>query len=98
MIEVTWGLHVTDEVTYADYRAGMKPILATFGGKFVLDLRVSDVLLAPGDAKFNRLFTIRFPSPETMEAFFRDPDYRAVRKELFDRSATNVSEIARYNV
>lgn len=76
------GLDVTDEGLYEQYRAGMKPILAEYGGQFGFDLRVSEVLLAPGNARINRVFTIAFPDKAAMEAFFADERYKQVQSAL----------------
>ncbi|HEX5660546.1 MAG TPA: DUF1330 domain-containing protein [Polyangiales bacterium] len=95
MLEVTWGLQVDDAALYADYRAAMKPILSSFEGAFVLDLWVAERLLAPTDAPFNRLFTIRFASERSMEAFFAHPDYLAAKRTFFTRSVSSVSELSR---
>jgi uncharacterized protein (DUF1330 family) len=92
MLEVTWGLQVDDASSYAEYRAAMTPILAHFGGEFVLDLWVAEVLRGP---KLNRLFTIRFPSAEVMAAFFSNPDYLAARERFFTRSVSVVTELSR---
>jgi uncharacterized protein (DUF1330 family) len=95
MLEVTWGLQVDDAEAYAAYRAGMMPVLARFEGVFVLDLWIAEVLKAPSPAPFNRVFTIRFPSAESMEAFFTNPEYLAVRERHFARSVSSVSELSR---
>jgi uncharacterized protein (DUF1330 family) len=92
MLEVTWGLQVDDADQYAEYRAAMTPILTRLGGEFVLDLWVAEVLRGP---KFNRLFTIRFPSPQAMDAFFSHADYLAVRERYFTRSVSSVTELGR---
>ncbi|WP_437838637.1 DUF1330 domain-containing protein [Sorangium sp. So ce1153] len=78
------GLQVTDEATYASYRARMTPILSSYGGAFGHDFVVSRVL--KGDARINRVFTLLFPDHATQERFFADAQYRAARAELFEPS------------
>jgi uncharacterized protein (DUF1330 family) len=95
MIETLWALNVVVADLYAKYRAGMTPLLEAHGGRFGLDLWVAEVLLAPGDKPFNRVFTIAFPSSERSEAFFSNPDYLAVRKALFEPSVSAVTELGR---
>lgn len=93
MLEVTWGLQVDDAEAYASYRAAMKPILVSYQGEFVLDLWVAEVLTGP--AKFNRLFTIRFPDDPALTSFFADPSYLSVRERHFTRSVSSVTELSR---
>ncbi|CAN91147.1 hypothetical protein predicted by Glimmer/Critica [Sorangium cellulosum So ce56] len=76
------GLQVTDEASYARYRAGMMPILLSHGGAFGHDFVVARVL--KGDERINRVFTLLFPDRAARERFFADPQYRAVRAELFE--------------
>lgn len=90
--EVLIGVHVIDEAGYATYRAEMAPLLEAHGGRFILDVRVAEILRAPSPTAFNRLFAIRFPSAQHRDAFFADPDYIAVRSRLFEPS---VSELVR---
>jgi uncharacterized protein (DUF1330 family) len=95
MIETLMALNVTDADGYARYRAAMTPLLAAHGGSFGLDLWVGEVLRSPTSKPFNRIFTILFPSLERREAFFSNPDYKAVRKEFFEPSVSAVTELGR---
>jgi uncharacterized protein (DUF1330 family) len=98
MIEVLYGLEVIDEEVYASYRAAMTPLLEAHGGRFVVDVRVAEVLRSPEGAPFNRLFAIRFPSPEKMSAFFANAEYLAVRRRLFEPSVSAVQKLGDYDV
>jgi uncharacterized protein (DUF1330 family) len=82
------GVHVIDETGYARYRAEMTPVLEAHGGRFVLDVRVAEVLRAPSPSAFNRLFAIRFPSAQHRDAFFADPDYQGIRAQWFEASVS----------
>ncbi len=98
-MEILVGLLVTDEAAYATYRAHMTPLLTARGGSFGVDVRVAEVLQSPGSERFNRLFTIRFPSRDEHDAFFADPEYLEVRKRYFDPSvAPHGRFIRRYEV
>lgn len=90
------ALRVTDEEGYQRYRDGMTPILASHGGRFRWDFRISEVLQGAGDEQLNRLFVLSFPDASAKEAFFSDPAYLAVREEHFDRSVGAVARIAEY--
>ena len=93
MIETLMALNVVDAELYARYRAAMTPLLEAHGGSFGLDLWVAEVLRAPGDKPFNRLFTLIFPSPEQRRAFFSSSDYLALRKALFEPSVSATTEL-----
>jgi uncharacterized protein (DUF1330 family) len=90
------GLFVTDETVYEAYRAAMKPILARYGGAFQFDFRVADTLLSQTTHPINRVFIIRFPDEQSHNAFFSDPEYVAVRTQLFNASVGGSTIIARY--
>jgi len=92
------GLRVDDEQRYQEYRNGMMPILEEHGGAFVVDVRVSEVLRAPDEMSFNRLFTIRFPDEEAMNRFFSNEDYLAVRRAHFDSSVSAIAPLGSYEV
>jgi uncharacterized protein (DUF1330 family) len=92
------GLQVTDEGTYARYRAAMTPLLEAHGGRFGVDVRVAEILRAPPGAAFNRLFTICFTSARQRDAFFTAPDYLAIRAELFQPSVSAVVQLGDYVV
>jgi uncharacterized protein (DUF1330 family) len=96
--EILTGVHVIDEAGYAKYRAEMTPVLEAHGGRFVLDVRVAEILRAPTATVFNRLFTIRFPSSRHRDAFFADPDYLAIRTRLFEPSVSAMVRLGDYAV
>jgi uncharacterized protein (DUF1330 family) len=98
MIEILIGLQVTDQGQYAEYRKHMSPLLEAHGGRFVVDVHVAEVLLAPEAKPFNRLFTLRFPSQAQHDAFFANPDYLAVRERHWVPSVAAVQRLARYEV
>lgn len=89
--EILVGLHVTDESSYAKYRAAMTPLLEGVGGFFRCDFRVGEVL-AGADRRINRVFVMSFPDIATREAFFADEAYRRIRGEHFE-GAVGVAEI-----
>ncbi|MBL4831479.1 MAG: DUF1330 domain-containing protein [Aliivibrio sp.] len=70
--EILVGLHVLDDLKYAEYRAAMTPILSDYSGHFGYDFKVSEVLISEGNTDINRVFTINFSNQSKMEAFFSD--------------------------
>ena len=97
-IERLVGVQVINENEYQEYRRQMSPLLEAAGGRFVVDVRVSEVLVAPESARFNRLFSLRFPSDEAMQRFFASEAYRAVREAHFVSSVSTTTALATYPV
>lgn len=98
MIQILVGVQVQDKEGYAEYRRQMTPLLEEHGGRFVVDVEVHNVLKSPGDAAFNRLFSIEFPSDERRRAFFENPLYLRIRGRYFDASVAAVSQLGRFEV
>jgi len=90
------GLEVTDEATYARYRAAMAPILAAYGGSFGVDLVVARILQGGGDSRSNRVFTLVFPDRSSRGRFFADQGYRAVRTALFEPAVRRTVLLGEY--
>lgn len=92
---VRWiALEVSDESLYERYRAAMMPILERYGGRFAHDFSVSHVWRSTAGERTNRVFAIAFPDRSDDERFFADPDYRAVRRALFQPSVARVVELS----
>jgi uncharacterized protein (DUF1330 family) len=90
------ALHVTDDDGYRRYRAGMTPLLAGYGGRFLHDFVVAEALQSAADHPVNRVFVLVFPDRAAKEAFFADPAYRAVRAEHFAGAVAGATIIAEY--
>lgn len=97
-IEILVGANVIDDATYAEYRLNMTPLLEAHGGSFVVDVRVGEVLRSPKATPMNRLFTIRFPSQERLDAFFSHPEYLAIRNRWFVPSVAAFEQLGKYEV
>ncbi len=94
--EILVGLHVTDDESYANYRAAMTPLLEAAGGTFRYDFTIERMLKGAVDSPINRLFVISFPDESTKEAFFADPEYLAAKEEFFESAVDMVDIIATY--
>lgn len=97
-VERLIGVQVSSEHGYEEYRRQISPLLAAAGGRFTVDVRVSEVLTAPDDARFNRLFVLRFPNDEAMRNFFESEAYRAVRDAHFVSSVSSTTSLATYQL
>jgi uncharacterized protein (DUF1330 family) len=96
--EILVGVQVVDDAIYTQYRAAMTPLLEAHGGRFVVDVRVAEVLRSPSGTELNRLFTIRFPSAHEHDAFFANPRYLAIREKLFTPSVSRTVLLGAYDV
>ncbi|MFN3447350.1 MAG: DUF1330 domain-containing protein [Roseococcus sp.] len=65
-------LTVTDPARYQEYRAAVAPLVARFGGEFLV--RGGAVTQKEG-APFDRLVIVRFPDMAAAEAFYHAPEY-----------------------
>ena len=90
------GLNVLDDGKYQEYRENMKPILASYGGGFGYDFKISEVLLTKTTNDINRVFTIHFPGSEKMEAFFSNPKYLKIKEKYFEGSVESTTIISTY--
>jgi len=76
-------LDITNPTAYARYRAGMEPLLAEYGGRFLLDAELSAAHIHPADFEPSRVLLISFPDADTAERFFADPTYVETRQRWF---------------
>src|SRR5215468_8229976 len=90
------GLEVTDEATYARYRAAMTPILLRYDGSFGVDLAVARVLHG-ADTRLNRVFPMLFPDRPARDGFFADKAYSAVRAALFEPAVARMVTLGEYD-
>ena len=95
-LEMLVGLNVVDDVAYQSYREEIAPILKSYGGGFGYDFKVAEVLKSNTEAPINRVFTIYFSDEDSMNSFFSNTEYLAIRKRHFERSVTDTTIIATY--
>jgi uncharacterized protein (DUF1330 family) len=88
-----FGLEVTDDAGYTQYRSAMAPILARHGGAFGCDFVVARVLKGP-NTRINRVFTLTFPSSANRDRFFADEEYRSVRARWLEPAVGAVEVLA----
>ena len=96
-IESLVALNVVDENAYQSYRDEIMPILKTYGGGFGYDFQVAKVLTSTTEAPINRVFTIYFASEDSMNAFFSNAEYLAVKQKHFVNAVTDTTIIATYH-
>jgi uncharacterized protein (DUF1330 family) len=67
---------VTDEATFAKYRAEVPKTLEPFGARFVV--RGGNFTVVEGEWKHPRLVIIEFPSRTAAEGWYNFPEYQKV--------------------
>ena len=92
--ETTIGLNVTDPQMYAEYRAGIAPLLEAAGARFRYDFEIARTLKSESQYPINRVFVIHFPDRDSRDRFFADPNYRAIRARFFEPSVDGATTIA----
>ena len=95
-VESLVALNVVDENAYQSYRDEIMPILKSYDGGFGYDFKVAKVLKSSTEAPINRVFTICFPSEDSMNSFFSDPAYLAIKQKHFVNAVTDTTIIATY--
>lgn len=83
------NITVTDPEGYGRYRDQVAPVIAQYGGRYLV--RGGVVRPAEGDLGLDRLVIIEFDSMEALRRFYESTDYAPLR-EL--RSASSRSNIA----
>jgi uncharacterized protein (DUF1330 family) len=67
---------VNDAVAYRDYVAAVTPMVAKFGGVYLV--RAGNVVAKEGAAPQGRMVVIEFPSFAAAQAFYDSAEYQAV--------------------
>jgi uncharacterized protein (DUF1330 family) len=68
---------ITDPVRYEDYKARAKPIVESFGGRYLV--RGGALSVLEGEWQPHRLVVLEFPDVETARRFYDSPEYRSAR-------------------
>ncbi len=69
-------INVTDSETYKSYVAAVGPLVAHFGGKYVV--RGGQIIAVEGDPPTGRFVVIEFESLAAARSFEDSPEYRAI--------------------
>jgi uncharacterized protein (DUF1330 family) len=72
------NIEVTDPRGYEEYRQKVPPVLAKFGGRYIV--RGGDVRVVEGDFPLKRLVIVEFPSLEALQTFYDSPEYQPLLK------------------
>ncbi|KZN51547.1 DUF1330 domain-containing protein [Pseudoalteromonas luteoviolacea] len=97
-LEMLVGLYVKSDELYLEYRKAMTPILRRIGGDFGYDFVVGEVLKKETNNDINRVFTIHFPNKETMDTFFINEEYLAIKEKYYKPAVEHTTIIRSYEI
>lgn len=69
-------VEVTDPDTYWTYRSQTPPIVAQYGGRFIV--RGGDPLILEGGGSATRWVVIEFADVDAAKRFYESPEYQAI--------------------
>jgi uncharacterized protein (DUF1330 family) len=72
------NLEVTDPAGFEEYRQKVSPLIAQFGGRYLV--RGGDVKTLEGNLPIHRLVVLEFPSIEAAQRFYDSPEYQPLLK------------------
>ena len=64
---------ITDNQTYDEYKRQVAPVIAKFGGRFLVRGGRHEVL--EGNWQVHRLVVIEFPSMQVLKSWYNSPEY-----------------------
>jgi uncharacterized protein (DUF1330 family) len=68
---------VTDAARYEEYKTVAKPIVESYGGRYLA--RGGALTVLEGDWQPHRLVVLEFPDADAARRFYDSPEYRAAR-------------------
>lgn len=72
------NLEVTDPAGFEEYRKKVSPLIAQFGGRYLV--RGGEVRTLEGNLPIRRLVVLEFPSVEAAQRFYDSPEYQPLLK------------------
>ena len=68
--------HITDQKTYEEYKRRVAPLIAKFGGRFLV--RGGKHTVLEGTWRPHRLVVIEFPTMDALDRWYHSPEYAPV--------------------
>ena len=82
------NLEIRDPALYGRYREQVGPLVAAFGGRFLV--RGGAIEVREGDPGFKRLVVLEFPSLAEARRFYDSDEYRPVMQLRLDSCVSDV--------
>jgi uncharacterized protein (DUF1330 family) len=67
------NIEVTDAAGFEEYRQKVMPVIAQFGGRYIV--RGGDLRRLEGNLPINRLVVLEFPTLEAAQRFYDSAEY-----------------------
>jgi len=88
------NLHVTDPVKFNAYRAQVAPMIARFGGRYLV--RGGEVTVVEGEATLDRLVILEFADMAALRRFYDSADYASLIRLRQEASTGDVALVEGY--
>ena len=88
------NITVTDMARYQDYRSQVGPVVAQYGGKFLV--RAGAVHKLEGTMELDRVVVLEFPSMEAARRFYDSPEYAPLLKLRSESTRSQVALVEGY--
>ena len=88
------NIEVQDAGTFAQYRDQVAPLIARFGGRYLV--RGGELDHREGRLPFQRLVVLEFPSLAEAKRFYESPEYAPVLKLRVDSCKSDVALVEGY--
>ena len=79
---------ITDAARYEIYKAMAPPVIAKFGGRYLV--RGGATTILEGTWVPNRVVVLEFPDPDAARRFYDSPEYRAARAARAGAATMNI--------
>ena len=81
-------IEVTDPESYEEYRSQVPPLVAKYGGKYLV--RGGPFQILEGDWTLNRLVVLEFPSITAAKEFYDSDEYRPLKEIRLKATKSNL--------
>ena len=89
------NIEVTDAAGFDEYRDKVSPLIAQFGGRYIV--RGGEVRTLEGHLPIRRLVVLEFPSVEAAQRFYDSPEYQPLLKIRLASTRSDVVLAAGYS-
>ena len=89
------SLDIHDPATYQRYREQVSPLIARFGGRYLV--RGGEIETKEGDLSLKRLIILEFPDMPTAQAFYDSPEYQPVMQLRLQSATSSVALVPGYD-
>jgi uncharacterized protein (DUF1330 family) len=89
------NLDVQDQPTFQRYREQVLPLIARFGGRYII--RGGDVQDVEGNLGLKRLIVLEFPNIEAARAFYECPEYQPIKALRLQSAESEVALVVGYD-